>query len=26
MVAAIVADVAQHFGSTREEVVKQLFG
>jgi predicted RNA binding protein YcfA (HicA-like mRNA interferase family) len=26
MLAAIVADVAQHFGSTREEVVKQLFG
>ncbi len=24
--AAIVADVAQHFGSTREEVAKQLFG
>jgi predicted RNA binding protein YcfA (HicA-like mRNA interferase family) len=24
--AAIVADVAQHFGSTREEVAKRLFG
>jgi len=24
--AALVADVAQHFGSTREEVAKRLFG